>query len=143
MKPLVDTLGEGLPNAWDGLEIGQAGVFNPLPSTKVAKEGLHFLGSKPLHGFERVFQGAASPSFPMESVNEAMGFVAGMDKDTPMPVEHHWVVALSKHGFLALGQCGDLKSAPNFCFLQRPSNGVEVGLTPVEQQQIGPFVLPL
>ena len=99
----MDTLGEGLPNTRDGLEIGQTGVFNPLASTKMAQQGLHFLGSKPLNGFERVFQGAAPSSLSMEPVDKAMGFVAGMDKDTSMPVEHDRVVALPKHGFLTLG----------------------------------------
>ena len=99
----MDTLGKGLPNARDGLEVGQTGVFNPLASTKVAQQGLHFLGSKPLNGFKRVFQGVAPSSFPMEPVDEAMGFIAGMDKDTSMPVEHDWIVALPKHGFLTLG----------------------------------------
>ena len=109
----------------------------------MAEEGLHFLCTEALNGFQRILHRASPTTLAMEAVDEAVRFVPRMHQHASGSVEDEGVVPFAKHGFLAFCQRSHLKAAPHLRFLQGAFDGVKVRLAAVEQQQVWPFVLAL
>ena len=113
----MQALCQRLSDAGDRLQIGKAGVLDAFPTAKMAEEGLHFLCTEALNGFQRVLHRASSTTFAMEAVDEAVRFVSRMDQHAAVSVEDDGVVPLAKHGFLAFCQRSYLKAAPHLSLI--------------------------
>ena len=115
----MQALCQCLSDAGDRLQIGKAGVLDAFSTAKMAEEGLHFLCTEALNGFQRVLHRASSATLAMEAIDEAVRFVPCMHQDASVSVEDDGVVPLAKHGFLVLPvqppQSGPTPSLPPRC----------------------------
>ena len=137
----MHALSQGLSNAGNGLQIGQTRVLDAFSSTEMAQKRLHFFGTEPLDGLQRIFHRASSSAFAVEAVDKPVGFVTCVDEDTTASIQHQGTMSFPVAGFLAFCQRGHVEPAPHLCLLQGPLDRVEVGLSAIEQKQVRPFIL--
>ena len=117
----------------------------PFRPPKVTKQGLHFLGAKSLHGFERVFQRAASSlRFRWNRLTKRWASSRAWTRTRPCRSRTIGFVTLAETRFPHAWPSAATWNRPHtFASSKRSSNGVKVGLASVqEQQQVRPLVLP-
>ena len=69
----------------------------------------------------------------MEAVDEAMGFVTRVNEHASVAVKDDGFVTVPKHRFLPLCERGHLESSPHLGLFQRSADGVQVGLSAVQE----------
>ena len=83
----------------------------------MAEEGLHFLCTEALNGFQRVLHRASSTTLAMEAVDEAVRFVSRMHQHASVTVEDDGVVPRETR-------------FPRVLPTQRPQSGPTLSLLP-------------
>ena len=127
------------PDAGNGSEFCFRGVFNALSSAEMTQERLQFFGSETLYCFKGISQPRTAASLTMEAVHEPMRLITSVDEHPATSVQHQWFVFGSKDGLLALGKGGEREAIFPSVFFQCLTNGVEMGFSTVDEQQIGLF----
>ncbi len=103
---------------------------------------MQFLRSQPFHIFERVGKTGPAASSSVKRVDEAVGFIAGVDEDSTASVKHQRLCIVPENRLFPFRQRSEWKSVGPTVLLKGLLDGAEVGFAAVNKQQIRPLFLP-
>ena len=140
---MMNALCQRRSNTGNGFQFRNRGVLDAFPSAKVAQERLEFFRTEPFHRFKRVREPSAATSLAVEGVDEAMGFVPGMDQHATRAVEHQRLHASSEDGFFPLGEGCERKSVGPPVLFQGLFDRAEMCFSTIDEEQVRPLFLSL